>query len=58
MSTKSIHTEKIFFKKILFLKSKYYPARNESNRYKFDDFSTNLTSLRCLINDYFLLDNG
>ena len=31
VSTKSFHTEKIFFKKILFKKIKYYPARNESN---------------------------
>jgi len=29
VSAKSIRTEKIFFKKTLFLKSKYYPARNE-----------------------------
>jgi len=28
VSTKSIRTEKIFFKKTLFLKNKYYPARN------------------------------
>jgi len=32
MSAKSIkvRTEKIFYKKTLFLKSKYYPAKNES----------------------------
>jgi len=48
----------IFFKKTLFLKSKYHPTRIESsNRYKFDDFNINLTSIRCLIDDHFLLDN-
>ena len=31
MSAKSIRTEKIFFKKTLFLKNKYYPGRNDSN---------------------------
>ena len=28
VSAKNIRTEKIFFKKILFLKNKYYPAKN------------------------------
>ena len=53
MSTKSIHTKKIFFKKTLFLKNKYYPARNEliSNQYV---FNSNLTLIRFLIDNHFL----
>jgi len=31
VNAKNICTEKILFKKILFLKSKYYSARNESS---------------------------
>jgi len=51
VSTKSIHTKKIFFKKTLFLKNKYYPARNEliSNQYV---FNSNL--IRFLIDNHFL----
>ena len=31
VNAKSIRIEKMFFRKTLFLKSKYYPARNESS---------------------------
>jgi len=31
VSATNIRTEKIFFKKTLFLKSKYYPVRNKSS---------------------------
>jgi len=60
VSAKSIITEKIFYKKTLFLKSKYYPVRNESSnwcQYKYDNFNINLMSIQCLIDDHFLLDN-
>jgi len=54
--TKYSYRENIFKKKTLFLKIKYYPARNESsNRYWYDDF--NINSIRRLIDDHFLLGN-
>ena len=47
VNAKSIRIDKIFFKKTEFLNNKYYPARNKSsNRYKYDNFNINLTSIR------------
>jgi len=43
---KSIRTEKIFKKKTLFLKSKYYPARNESSNWRRIDIDTMISIWR------------
>jgi len=54
VNTKSIRTEKISFKKTLFLKIKYYPAEM-SHRI---DINTMISiSIRRLIDDHFLLDD-
>jgi len=46
VSAKSIRIEKIFFKKTLFLKSKYYSASNESSTWYQIDIDTISTSIR------------